>query len=47
MKIKKDHIIGVVLGLLPVLMLYFALECQPFAKANQAAEKKQLMPANR
>ncbi len=45
MKIEKEHIFGVVLGLILVLMLYFALEYQPFAKADQAAEQKQLMPA--
>jgi len=44
MKIQKSHIFGVVLGLIPVVILYFVLEYWPFSKANQTAEQKQLMP---
>mgnify|MGYP000132517937 CR=1 FL=1 len=44
MKIAREHFIGVALGLIPVVMLYFALECRPFAKANQTAEQKNSMP---
>jgi len=44
MKIQKSHIFGVILGLTPVVVLYFALECRPFAKANQTAKQKNSIP---
>ena len=44
MKIEKEHIIGFVLGLIPVVILYYALGYWPFSKVSQAAEQKQLMP---
>jgi len=43
MKIEKEHILGVVLGLIPVVILYFVLEYRPFAKANQTAKQKNSM----
>jgi len=44
MKIEKEHMLGVVLGLIPIVVLYFALECKPFAKANQTAKQKNSIP---
>jgi len=44
MEIKKEHIISVVLGLIPIVILYFVLECHPFSKVNQTVEQKHSMP---
>lgn len=44
MKIEKEYIFGVVLGLIPVVILYFVLEYRPFGRANQAAEQKRSIP---
>jgi len=44
MKIKKEHIIGTVVGLIPSVILYYVLECHPFSKANQTVEQKRSMP---
>jgi len=44
MKILKEHTFGVVLGLVPVVILYFVLEYQPFSKANRTGEQNRLMP---
>jgi len=44
MEIKKEHIIGIVLGLIPIVILYVVLDCKPFSKARQTTEQKRSMP---
>ena len=45
MKIEKEHILGIIMGLIPVVILYFVLEYRPFNKANQTSEQERSMPA--
>lgn len=44
MKIDREHIVGVILGLIATAILYAILEYRPFSRANQAAEQKRSMP---
>ncbi len=46
MKIEKRHIITIVLGLIPVVILYFVLEYHPFGNTNHTEQKRSMPDIN-
>ena len=45
MKIQKEHIVGVALGLIPLVILHFVLQYQPLSKTEPTVEQENTMPA--